>query len=164
VKKRLGALTAVLGVWLLAAGPASAANNNSVVITVNSTVAQDCAVTLDSGGTNETYNFPDLTAGANNVQVGTVTERCNNSTGYKVTLTSANKSNLLGSSTGAKIAYTLTYGGAAVNLTSGSATVTNATTKTATGGVTDAVLITFAGGFLVADTYSDTLTFTMSAN
>jgi hypothetical protein len=157
-------VAAALGAWLIAAGPVSAANNNTVTITVNSTVAQDCAVTLDAGGTNETYNFPDLTAGANNVQVGTVTEKCNNSSGYKVTLTSANKSNLLGSSTGSKIAYTLTYGGAAVNRTSGSATVTNASAKTPTAGVINAVLNTFAGGFLVADTYADTLTFTMSAN
>ena len=90
--------------------------------------------------------------------------------GYKVTLQSANKQKMVIQNAGYtdKVAYTLTIGGTAVDLTSGAAVspvaVSGATT--AQGGVVLPVVVTLGTltGKETAGTYQDSVTVTVSAN
>jgi hypothetical protein len=144
---------------------AYALDNNTVSITATGTVARACTVALDSGNSSETKTLGDLTASGSNVQIGTVKETCNDNAGYKVTLTSNNNGALKGATTSATIPYTLTYGGTAVTFSAGSATVSTATAPTGSTPPTNAVALIWTGSpTLTADSYSDTLTFTMAAN
>lgn len=63
------------------------------------------------------------------------------------------------------LAYTMTYGGTAVSLSSGTAVVTDVTTKSNAAGTDNELRISYTGSgqFLYEDTYEDTLTFTITA-
>ena len=63
------------------------------------------------------------------------------------------------------MAYTFSYGGTGVDLSSGAAmTVTDASAPTGSGGSSNLVDISYANpGFIEADTYTDTITFTIAA-
>lgn len=116
----------------------------------------------------------DLTTSVTDLLVGTVVELSNKKAGYTVELESANAA-----ATGSgdaffksadtantdTLTYAISYGGAAVSLTSGTATVSDVTAKTASTGASNDVLISYDGAssFLYEDTYSDTLTFTITA-
>lgn len=114
----------------------------------------------------------DLTSNQVNLPVADVTERSNRKAGYTVTLQSANSG--AGNSFYLKsadplnadtLAYTLSYGGSAVTLVAGTATITDATAKTSAAGNVKSLTISYSGSasFLNEDAYADTLTFTITA-
>lgn len=167
MKVRDAKLALLIGIGLLLSGPiayatvygSDSSNNNSVTITPSGTIATVCTVTLG----NPVTSLGDLTV-AGSVKIGIVTESCNDATGYKVNLTSANKGTLKGTS-GSSFAYTLGYGSTpSVDLSSGFATVTNVNAPTSSPVSKDVNVSWQAQTALVADSYSDTLTFTMAAN
>ncbi len=109
------------------------------------------------------------------LSVGTVTETSNVYGGYTVTLESANG---VANSSGAyfesstagntdTLTYDVSYGGTPVDLSGdGAAEVTTNAGKSAAGGDSKTVAITFSGASanLYAGTYEDTLTFTIESN
>lgn len=118
----------------------------------------------------------DLTVAAVDLEIAQVNERTNNKGGYTVTVDSTNgvadslASGRFISSTDPvsntdTLDYTLKYGGTTATLANGSGTVTDATGKTTGTGVTNSVQISYdgSGSFLTADSYEDTLTFTIAA-
>lgn len=134
----------------------SVAANNTLNITPSATAT---ALPIETGGT---------------FTVATVNEKSNNQNGYTVTLTSANAGTTSGSTfnlagTGGNTdtpSYTLTYNGSEVTRAAGgTATVTNTSGKTGGSGVDKTLAITLpASTFYNADTYTDTLTITLTAN
>jgi len=134
-------------------------------ITLSGTVGVSCNITVAPQGP---YNALDLTTSQTTLNVATVTEQCTDPKGYRVTLTSANGKTdglLAGATAGNSdtVSYTIFYGGAAVHLANSNATVTNANSKTTGGGAINSLAITYTGAStLSADTYSDTLTFTIT--
>ncbi len=106
--------------------------------------------------------------------IATVVETCNDPDGYVVTVSSANgvaagasSGLLVGSSAGESFAYILHYQTfpSALTWVSGVATVTDSSAKTPSGGIAKSVFVELypAGENLAADTYTDTLTFTIAA-
>lgn len=116
-------------------------------------------------------NNLDLTQTVSDLHIGDVVERSNVLAGYTVTVSSANASSgsptFVGSdpSNSDTMTYTLKYDGSAVVFSGGSALISDVGTKTTTTGSTKSLNISYDGGsnFLNADTYSDTLTFTIAA-
>jgi len=154
----------VIAVGLLSASSLFAGNN----VVVSGTVAQVATLNV----TTATFTTPDPVAGFTDQQVTTVTERCNSKLGYKVTLASLNAAataqaylKSVDAANTDKINYSIKYNGSAVTLVAGSATVTDVTAKTAGTGVTKNLQISIAaaGADYNADTYSDTITFTLTA-
>jgi hypothetical protein len=99
-------------------------------------------------------------------KIATVIERSNKKAGYTVTLQTANGALLKGQTGNSdNLAYSLKYAGANVNFVLGSATISAVASKTAPAGTSKDLTISFDGAssFLVEDTYSDTLTFTMTS-
>jgi hypothetical protein len=139
----------------------------SATLTVSGTVAPINTITIAS---QSGYNALDLVNGATGKLVGIATETSNDKLGYKVTLASANAgatAQAVLKGTGGNtdfVNYSILYNGTAVTLAAGSATVTSATARTVAAGVTKNIAVTFAGGWLAADTYSDTLTLTIAGN
>ena len=125
-------------------------------------VASSCSVTVSP--VVGVADALDLSAAATNVNVASVNETCNDPDGYTVTAVSANASTLMpvGASSDS-VAFTINYGGAAADL-SGTTPVTDVTTNTGSTGVDKTVDISYANpGFIAADTYQDTITFTIAA-
>jgi len=156
--------SALLAVAAVAfAGVAHAGTTGTV--NLSGTIGQSCNITVSAAG-NTGLN---LAANATATSVATVTEACNDKLGYNVTLVTTN-----GTTTGLfkgpsgnndTLAYTVTYNGAAKTFASGSTNITTATARTAPGGVAKTLAISFTGNSsLNADTYTDTLTLTMTAN
>ena len=106
----------------------------------------------------------DLTQSVTNKEIATVTEISNlvNST-YEVTLMSTNGFVLDGEVSEQGLPYTLTYGGAAVEGASGPVTLTTSQEPTGLRGVKKALAISYGQEELLADTYRDTLTFTITS-
>jgi spore coat protein U-like protein len=156
--------TCALALLAGAFGAADAATTGT--ITLQGTVAQSCNITV----TPQTgYNALDLSTSPTSLNVATVNETCNDPKGYTVSMTTAN-----GTTTGVlkgaiagnpdTVTYNVTYNGSAVTLAGSTATVTNVTAKTAAAGVTKNLNIAYTGNSnLGADTYTDTLTFTITA-
>ena len=98
--------------------------------------------------------------------MGSVSETCNDADGYTLSAQSSNSSVLLpvggGSDT---VPYTFRYDGTISNLTGGGAVqVTDASAPTGSGGVSKLIHLSYANpGFIAADTYSDTIVFTIAA-
>lgn len=109
----------------------------------------------------------DLSVAVTNLAVASVVERSNRHVGYTLTLSSANAGALVGSTAGNtdSLAYSLQYNGSPVTLVGGAATLTNANGRTTGAGVTKSLNITYDGAavFLSEDTYTDTLTLTITA-
>jgi hypothetical protein len=153
------ALTALLGMVSVAQAASTGA------VTLSGTVGVSCNITVAPQGP---YNALDLTSSPAILNVATVTEQCTDPKGYRVTLTSTNgKTNglLAGTTAGNSdtVSYSIFYGGAAIHLANSSATVTNANGKTTNGGAINSLAISYTGtSTLSADTYSDTLTFTIT--
>lgn len=154
---------------LLVAMPAFGATTGSV--TPRGTVPSILEVTVTPTAG---FNSLDLTTSATDVQIAQVNERTNNKAGYTISLDSTN--GIAGSlGTGRfkstdvtntdTLDYTIKYAGNAAALTNGSATVTDSNSKTTGTGVTKAVQVSYDGSslFMAADTYEDTLTFTITA-
>lgn len=104
--------------------------------------------------------------------VASVTERSNKRAGYTVTLSSENA---VGAGSDVPflkgqevtntdtLEYSLTYAGIPVELSAGSAIITDVSTKTPSSGSVKPLGISYVGDFLYEDVYSDTLTFTIAA-
>ena len=139
--------------------------------TLNLTGNVPVVLELSVGGHSEAAT---LTPAGNisGVSIGTVVEKCNDADGYTVTVSSNNGvaqsvsgGLLIGDSVGEQLIYDLTYGGVNVVFSNGTATVSDSAEKTPADGYTNAVLISYDGtsSNLAADSYSDTLTFTIAA-
>jgi len=116
----------------------------------------------------------DLTANEPGLTVGNVVERSNKKAGYTVSVTSANAAGGAGDVAFFKSAdagntdtlnYSITYGKTAVTLSGGSDALPSVAGKTSVAGTSNAVVIAYDGSALLLyeDTYSDTLTFTISS-
>ncbi len=154
--------------WLVFAGtvlslvPMTAAAATSGALTINGKVPISCAIVVTpSAGAS---NIADISAGNTNLLVATVTENCNDPSGYSVSLAGANSGSYTGlfkdSVSAATVAFNVTYAGAAVS----AATVTNVAAPANT---TKNVQITYAATpnltGSVGYTYAETLTFTITA-
>lgn len=129
----------------------------SGLIPINTSIA----VTAASGS-----NTLNLSSTAINQIVATVAEASNSTTGYKVTLASAN-AGILKNGTVGSITYTAKYDGLDVTLLANGTEVTNTGTTNSVVSVTKDLSISYTGVVatsLMAGTYSDTLTFTIAAN
>ncbi len=145
------------------AGGAQAATTGSV--NLSGSIGQSCNLTVSASG-NTGLNLANT---ATATSVTTVTEACNDKLGYNVTLVTTN-----GTTTGLfkgpsgntdTLAYTVTYNGAAKTFAASSSQITTAAARTAPGGVAKTLAISYTGNSaLNADTYTDTLTLTMTAN
>lgn len=140
---------------------------SSATLTISGSVAAVNTITV---APQAGYNALDLINGATDKLVGIATEKSNDVLGYHVTLASANagtgsQAYLKGTGGNTDVVnYSVKYNGTAVTLSGGSATVTSATGRTASSGVTKNIAVTFAGSWLAADTYSDTITLTIAGN
>ncbi|AFG36419.1 hypothetical protein [Spirochaeta africana] len=110
----------------------------------------------------------DLSDAAADVHIATVRERSNSTTGYQITITSANGGELQHSSGQGSLPYTLEYGaGNQIDLTTGGS-ISNSNVTPAQGLSRD-VLVSHgtgdatSGDILPEGSYQDTLTFTISA-
>ncbi len=161
------ALTCAVTVLLLGGGYlpvplATAATTGQVTITGNVPIACDLLVQQEAGAD----NISDISAGHANRHVATVTETCNSPDGYTVTLTGSNS----GDHTGMFVdfvstdshPFTISYNGISVPP---GGVVTDSTVLTF--GVQKNVDITYPADETltgtVANTYEETLTFTISA-
>jgi hypothetical protein len=112
------------------------------------------------------YSALDLTTTTNNLTVANVQELSNVQTGYTVTLSSVN-SGLLKNGSVQSVGYTAKYNGVACSLTTQPVTITSTSSATGVINVTKPFTVSYTGtpaASLVDGTYSDTLTFTISAN
>lgn len=166
-RKAIVVIAAVLLVGL--AGTATAQTTGSITLTGVVSQLLEITVTPAPG-----YDSLDLTTSQTDLLVATVNEKSNNQAGYSVSVESANAAGA-GSSTAFFVGadagntdtldYNLSYGGSPVAFdATGNAVVSNVASTTGVSGVDKAVEITYTGAFLNADTYSDTLTFTITAN
>ncbi len=157
-KRVVGSLGAVgVGVVL------GAAQAQAQSITLSGAVAQSCHLTITASGS---YNALTLATAQSDVVVGTSAENCNDGKGYKVTIGTKNGTSsglLKGTSYSQTLAYGVNYGSTAT-LTFAGSTAT-ATNTSAAGFATYTLGVTYASGAqLTANTYTDTLTFTMTTN
>jgi hypothetical protein len=101
--------------------------------------------------------------------VANATEKSNDKIGYTVTLNSLNAGStaqafLKGAAGNTDtVNYSMKYNGTAVTLASGSAVVTSSAVKTVSAGVVKALSVTIPASWVNTDTYSDTLTLTITA-
>ncbi len=143
-----------------------AATTGNLIISGTVPVILDVAVLAAAGSTSL-----DLTKNETDLHIGDVVERSNVITGYTVTVSSANASTGAPHFKGADpsntdtLDYTLKFDGSPITFTGGSALISDVTSKTATLGSTKALNLSYDGtsDFLNADSYSDTLTFTIAA-
>jgi len=105
--------------------------------------------------------------------IAMVTEKTNKRTGYNITISSTSAQALesnpvfkgLDIGNTETLSYSLTYDGEPVNFISGVATIIGPNIKTSSAGSQKQVILSYDGTtqFLNADTYKDTLTFTIIA-
>lgn len=139
--------------------PVSAATTGTLTLTGTVSGNVEIIVTPEAAASSL-----DLLNNATDLKVATVTEKSN--TGYEVTVSSSNSAELVGQNAAApdSLAYSLKYAGVVVNFTAGSALITDTTSQTGAGGVDKDLTISYTGNSnLQADTYEDTLTFTITA-
>jgi len=99
------------------------------------------------------------------MKIASVTEISNDKAGYSVTLSSLNGSMLKEANGSDTLTYTLNYGGNPVSFLGSTATLTNSNVRSGSAsGTTNQLTISFPAAFLNADSYSDTLTFTITGN
>lgn len=146
----------------VALAPRSGYSASSGDLDLSGTVAAVCEVVVTPvAGVAD--NLP-LGAAATNLSVASVNERCNDPIGYTMSAVSAHSGKLmpLGASTDS-VSYSISYNGAPADL-SGATPVTDVNAPTGNAGVNKNVSISYANpGFIAADTYADTITFTIAA-
>ena len=139
------------------------AASDSGTLVLQGTVLEATEITITPTASATTL---DLSASPSDLNVASVNEKTNSVTGYTVTLTSANDGELVNTPGNDSLAYTATYDGAAVSLSSTTpATITNQTTPGAYD-VDKDFDISYSGkpaAEMTAGTYTDTLTFTISS-
>ncbi len=150
----------------LSAAMAFSATTGSLII--SGTVPQILEITVTAAAGSTTL---DLTQNVSDMLIGDVVERSNVFAGYTVTITSANAGGgaphfkgVTPSNTDT-LDYTLKYNGSPVTFSGGSSLISDVNSKTITTGTSKALNLSYNGtvDFLNADTYSDTLTFTIAA-
>ena len=161
VSKQVVGSLGMVGIGLvLGAGQAGAQLAN---ITAQATVTLSCSLTVTAAGS---YNNLNLSSAQTNVTVGTAVENCNDRKGYVVTISSKNGTStgiLKGKSYTQTLAYGVDYGSTTTLTFAGSTATATSTNKT--GFTTHTIGVSYAAGpHLTADTYTDTLTFTMTTN
>lgn len=159
--RRAAGSLGVVGVGvMLGAAPAAPAQSS---ITLSGAVGESCTLTITASGSYDNLN---LTGGQSNVAVGSAVENCNDGKGYKVTVGTRNGRSsaiLKGTSYGQTLVYGVTYGSTATIAFAGS--TATATAAQGPGFTTIAIGVSYgSGASLAADTYSDTLTFTLRTN
>jgi hypothetical protein len=154
---------ALVALIALASIPTFAATNGSLLL--SGVVAPQTAITVTADP--NASNLPVGTT-VTGMIVATVNELSNNKAGYTVSLSSAN-GGLLKEASGVTaglndtVPYTLSYAGTPVTFSSGSAVISNVSQRTSGSGTTNNLAISFSSAFLNADSYTDTLTFTIAA-
>ncbi len=159
----------ISAVLLLTAGFLMAQNT----LVIEGTVAPTTTISCDLPWGSTVSGFDLSTVGAHNVDIAEMTEISNNALGYVVTITSANgladRTNY-GFFKGATVGnsdyqqYTLTYGGQALSFTAGSASRSFGSKTDRDGNVSVVNISYTVDNYLNADTYFDTLTFSIAAN
>lgn len=146
---------------ILASASSMAATTGTLLLT--GTVAEEVAILVTPEAAATTL---DLSASPTALKVASVNEKSNSNTGYKIAVKSAN-GGLLENGALDSLAYQISYdGGSAISPTTADQDVKTVSTA----GVYDAdsdVNISYTGkpaAQMVEGTYSDTLTFTISAN
>ncbi len=140
---------------------ALAATVGSITLSGNIPGATAIVVVAEAG-----YDSLDLSTTQTNTKIATVREINNTAAGYAVTLASTNSGALKNGSVGS-ITYSATYNDVSVTLSSTPVTVTSQGAQSSIINVTKDLDISYKGvntEDYMAGTYSDTLTFTISAN
>lgn len=159
LKKFLLASVVAVG-FALTAGPSQAATSDTIQL--SSTVAQDCSITVANKD-----GVLDIVAGTTNKKIADITENCNETAGYTITISSANAGNLEGTgalagNAGASIDYTVSY-----DTVSAGDLATDATLSRS-GAVFDSangLYVTVGGSSTrLAGSYEDTITVSIAAN
>jgi hypothetical protein len=132
-------------------------------ISLSGSVSATCSLTITTA--TAASSLP-ITTKVTNTTIATIVEKSNAASGYTVALSSANGWLLKGSS--ANLAYTLAYGGTAVDTSVAagvSTTITSSTATTASAGSSKILAISFDGAssLLPSGDYSDTLTISIAA-
>jgi len=160
-----------VAIGLFAMVTAGFAQSGSANIIISGSVAPVAAITATAA---PALTDTELNSGVVDKQMSVVNEKSNRHVGYWVALKSANAA--AASSSQARmnpisfgnpdlINYSIKYNGVAVALgISGQATVTTAAGKTPKAGIDKNLTITIGAGFPAADTYSDTITLTLTNN
>ena len=153
-------LSALMGTMGLQAASSTTTINISGTVNENKDLSFTPAASISDTALND---------GVSDFALTTVTEQSNKKAGYTVTLESDNSGaagtafKLVGATHGEEITYTLKYNSAAVTLVAGEATITDANDKTSKDGVDKVLSISIpADQNPAADTYSDTLTLTLT--
>ena len=150
------------GILLFASGgSAYAATTGSIAISGSVPASTALVLTTVSG-----YNALNLSVTAANQPVANVQELNNTLNGYTVTLSSQNAGTLKNGTLGS-LAYTARYNNAAVTLSSTAVAITTSGATTAVVNLTKPLTVSYTGvaaSDMMQGTYSDTLTFTITAN
>ena len=143
--------------------------NAAATITLTGTVPQLCSLSVNASVGAAGIALQTTTAA---LAVGSVDESCNDDIGYTVGMVSANgiTSGMFKTGTGDathQLVYTVSYGGVAVTPIAGFVMVTDTSARVGgTGTVNKAITIGFTAAtaaLSAGTTYTDTLTFTMTA-
>ncbi len=156
---------------LFATATAGFAQSSSATVIISGSVAPVAAITATAA---PALTDTELNSGVVDKQMSVVNEKSNRHVGYWVALKSANaaaasssQARMNGISAGNTdvINYSIKYNGVAVTLgITGQATVTTDAAKTPQAGIDKNLTITIGAGFPAADTYSDTITLTLTNN
>ncbi len=132
-------------------------------ITLNGIVPAVVSITVTGVGS---FNALTLATTQTDLTVANVIEQSNDSLGYKVTVSSANTGTLKNGAVGS-IAYTAKYNGTSFVLSPTAVQVTNQAAQAVVVNATKALAISYTGVpnvSVMSGAYSDTLTFTITAN
>ena len=164
IKSTVIAMAATL---MVAAGPASAALTGNIGLSGN--VPQNCTISVTATGNSGI----DLSASATDLQVATIAEDCNKKAGYVISVSttngvaaSASTGLFTGDTSGNTdtVAYSVKYNASALTFVNGADSSARSVTAKVSGQVSP-VTISFTGApTAAADTYADTLNFTMTVN
>ena len=146
---------------LVSGGSAYAATTGNIAISGIVPASTAIAVNTVSG-----YNSLNLAVTAAGQVVANIQETNNTVNGYTVTMSSQNAGTLKNGTLGS-LAYTAKYNNAAVTLSTTAATITTSGASTAVVNVSKPLAISYTGvpaASMMQGTYSDTLTFTITAN
>ena len=163
-----GTLLVSIGAAVQAAPPPPV----SQPLVINAAVAATCTISLASPTTGATVSagtatltLPSNSAGTTSIGLVAITENCNDKNGYTLTVTDTGSGTLTGSAGNTDtLTYTITYDPTGTNKTvtpSTSSQLLFTAPKKASATKQVSAAITNPG-FATADTYTDTLTFTMT--
>ena len=154
-------LASVAAVGLVFAAMPSQAGVASDTIQLSSTVGQDCTITVANKD-----GVLDIVAVETNKKVADITEDCNETAGYSITISSANIGNLEGTgalagNAGASVDYTVYDTATAVDLATDAAVSRSGANFASTNGL----FVTVGGSNTrLAGSYEDTITVSIAAN